>query len=93
MDYQMLGKRVRLKRKRMQLTQEQLAERIDRTASFVGHIERGTRKMSMETLCELAIVLNCTTDELLGLEMREVDRDAAARDLLALAERLAHGDG
>ena len=90
LDYCMMGKRVRARRKQLRLTQEQLAERIHRAPSFVGHIERGTRKMSMETLCEITLALNCTSDELLGLEMRDQDRIAAARELLALAQGLAN---
>lgn len=88
LDYQMLGKRIRVRRKNLKLTQEKLAERVDRAPSYVGLIERGQRKMSVETLCKFALALNCTTDELLGLELREVDRAAAARELLALAQGL-----
>ena len=90
-DYVLLGKRIRSLRKKHKLTQEQFAELIDRSSAFVGHIERGTRKPSVETLCEIAVKMNCSMDELLGLELQKVDRYACARELLTLAQALAHG--
>ena len=38
----------------------------DISLSFLGHIERGTRKLSVETLCRLAKALHCSFDALLG---------------------------
>ena len=90
-DYVLLGKRIRSLRKKHKLTQEQFAEAIDRSFAFVGHIERGTRKPSVETLCEIAVKMNCSMDELLGLELQKVDRYACAKELLALAQVLADG--
>lgn len=53
MDYQDLGRRVRTVRRQMGLTQEELAEKVGISASFLGHIERGTRAASLETLVAL----------------------------------------
>lgn len=68
MDYMQLGKRVRIRRQVLGLTQEGLAERIGVCTSFIGHIERGTRKLSVETLHDLCRALNVSADFLLGLE-------------------------
>ena len=65
MDYAALGKRVRTRRKMMGLTQEALAEKLGISCSFVGHIERGSRKMSMETLIKLSDVKGVSCDFLL----------------------------
>lgn len=51
--YRMVGKRVRQLRLRRNLTQEQLAERAGISTSFLGHIERGSRKLSLETFYRL----------------------------------------
>jgi len=67
MDYVLLGKRVRIRRTVLELTQEELAERIGVCTSFIGHIERGTRKLSVETLYDLCKVLETSADFLLGL--------------------------
>ena len=65
MDYTALGKRIRERRIALSLTQEQLAETADISFAFVGHIERGTRKMSVSTLLALARALDCSVDYLL----------------------------
>ena len=66
MDYKAIGNRIRTVRKARGYTQEQLAERADISFAFVGHIERGTRVMSIKTLYSLARALDCSTDYLLG---------------------------
>lgn len=66
LDYVQLGQRVRISRMAAGLTQERLAERINVSTSFVGHIERGTRRLSVETLHRLCVVLGVSSDYLLG---------------------------
>jgi len=65
MDYVALGKRVRAQRKLSRLTQDQLSEAAGISLSFLGHIERGTRKASIETLVAIANALKISTDLLL----------------------------
>ena len=65
--YAAIGKRIRRLRKKQKLTQEKLAEMVDISLSFMGHIERGTRVLSVDTLCRIARALNCSADELLGI--------------------------
>jgi len=67
MDYVQLGKRVRIRRTVLELTQEELAERIGVCTSFIGHIERGSRKLSVDTLYDLCNALETSADFLLGL--------------------------
>lgn len=64
-DYKMLGDQIRYVRNQMHLSQEYLAELCDISPSFMGHIERGTRKMSMETFVSVANALHVSTDYLL----------------------------
>lgn len=64
-DYAALGARIRTARKKLDLTQEQLAEMCDLSTAHIGHIERGTRAVSIESLITLANVLNVSTDYLL----------------------------
>ena len=65
MLYEDLGKRVKQQRKLAQMTQEKLAERAGISFAFVGHIERGTRKASLETLVKLANALKISPNILL----------------------------
>ena len=66
MDYVDMGKRVRKQRQLIGLTQQELAERIGVNTSFVGHVERGTRKASLETLVALSNALGVGVDYLLA---------------------------
>ncbi len=68
MDYAAMGQRIKQARKARHLTQEQLAEVCGLSASFLGHIERGTRKASLETLYALCETLQVSADYLTGLE-------------------------
>jgi len=65
MDYEKLGNKIRMHRKLKGMTQEQLAEQADISLSFFGHIERGTRKPSLDTLVDIANVLEVSPDVLL----------------------------
>lgn len=64
-DYKYLGSNIRKKRIYLHMTQEDLARQIDKSTSFVGHIERGTRKASVETLVMLSVALDESIDSLL----------------------------
>lgn len=66
MDYIRMGKRIRSARKWLGMTQEGLAARVGLSLSFVGHIERGTRKASIETIVKICEVLKLSLDELLA---------------------------
>ena len=52
-DYERFGVRVRQQREQKNLTQNQLARKAGVTASFIGHIERGEKKASVDTLVAL----------------------------------------
>jgi len=65
MDYEALGRRVRVQRKLLDMTQEELAAAINVSTSFIGHIEHGTRKLSVDTLVSLADALKISCDMLL----------------------------
>ena len=72
MDYILLGQRIRHFRLRLHLTQEQLAEKAGVSASFLGHIERGTRVASLETLMKFCTALEVTPNDLLGDDLAAV---------------------
>ena len=64
-DYVALGKRIKEKRIENKLTQEQLGERCELSSAHIGHIERGTRILSVDVLLRIAKELNVSTDYLL----------------------------
>lgn len=63
-----LGKRIVQNRKRMGLTQDQLAERLGVTAQAVSKWENDQSCPDITTLPKLAAIFGITTDELLGHE-------------------------
>ena len=70
-DYIEMGKRLREVRQVRKLTQEEAAERCDITSSYYGNIERGNKKMSIETLGKISKGLGMSTDWLLFGEITE----------------------
>lgn len=58
-------------RKAKHLTQEQLAEKVGISSSFMGHIERGTRIASIDTLVSICNVLSVSPCLLLGASLSE----------------------
>ncbi len=58
--YLQLGLKIAYYRKLRGLTQEQLAEKIDRTAAFVGHVEAPniSKAISFDTLFDIAAALD-----------------------------------
>lgn len=70
-DCTKIGRMVKRYRHWNELTQAQLAELIGVSTSFIGHIERGTRTMSIDTLCAICRVLGVSSDKILDLESDE----------------------
>ena len=68
-DYKDFGQRVRTMRRSSNLTQEELAEKAGISTSFLGHIERGSRVASLETLVALCNILKTTPQHLLGASL------------------------
>ncbi len=59
-EYRQLGLKIAYYRKLRGLTQEQLAEQIDRSPAFIGHVEAPNIKkaISLDTLFDIANALN-----------------------------------
>jgi transcriptional regulator with XRE-family HTH domain len=55
--YRALGKTVRAERKKARLSQEALAEKADLTRNYIGDIERGEKKVTLEALAKIAKAL------------------------------------
>ncbi len=63
-----IGKAARAARTALELSQADVAERAEISTEFYGRIERGVTMPSVETLVELATVLEVGADQLLGLD-------------------------
>lgn len=76
-----VGKRIMERRKKMGLTQEQLAEKCELTTQAVSYFESGKRAMRPENLMKIALGLGVSTDYLLT-------GDIIDKDKLLLSEKL-----
>lgn len=91
MDYNALGARIKNKRLEQNLTQEQLAEKVELSAVYIGQIERGERKMTIETLVKLANSLNSSIEELLK-DSTSSNINARLNELVNIAKELDTSD-
>lgn len=65
LDYSSIGKNIRQCRQERRLSQEQLAERVNVSANYIGMIERGEKIPSLETFLALTNALETSADRLL----------------------------
>lgn len=96
----MLGARLKALRKAKNLTQKELAEKINVTHVSISGYENGNRTPDTETLQALADFFNVSTDYLLGRDENNLphltikDERDIAKDLEKIIAGLeGHGDG
>jgi len=89
-----LGAKVRAARESAGLSQEQLAERINRTPETVSNIERGKNMPAIETLQALCSTLGLRLSELFADEDlgRNADRVAREHRLIQTLRTLCESD-
>ena len=65
MRYADFGRRIREERKKLNLTQEKLAEDVNLSTAYIGQIESGERSPTLESIVAIANRLSVTVDYLL----------------------------
>ena len=65
LDKLTMGDRIKVARKKLGLTQEMLAERVEVSAFYIGEVERGTKTPSLDLFIKLVEVLDVSADYLL----------------------------
>lgn len=63
-----IGERIRMFRQNRELTQEKLGEKADLNVSFIGQIERGGKRPTIESLEKIVKALDITFEELFAFE-------------------------
>lgn len=69
-NFKEFGSRIRNARKKSDFTIEKLCEIVDISPSFLGSVERGESRISIEKLYKLSETLNVSTDYLLKGEKK-----------------------
>lgn len=65
-DYAVIGKRMKEYRKKLHMTQEQLAEKLDVSTGYISQMERGITKINLEMLAGVADVFACDIADLVS---------------------------
>lgn len=89
LDYDLIGKRIKKRRKQLKLTQEKVAETVDISSQHMSNIERAISIPSTEVIMRLAIALKTTPDEFLVGAVKHSDGEERWR---AVAELLRDMD-
>lgn len=64
-DYNVIGRRIKSARIEQNLTQEELADKINMSVAFMSRIERGNSKINLKRLTQIAETLNVSPGYLL----------------------------
>jgi len=84
-NFNIVGKRIKKSRIHNQMSQADLAERIDMSASYISRIETAKKQASLETLVCIANVLGVTVDHFLTGNQKN-DSAEYQTDLMQLVE-------
>jgi len=88
-DYVDLGQRIMQLRKKMKLTQKELSERSGVSLSFLGLIERGERKASLETIVSIANELGVGLNYLFAASLKNVSSETKSELTVSQRKRLS----
>lgn len=66
LDYKIIGERIRKARVESNLTQENLAEKLDVSVAFVSRIECGTTHINLTRLSEICSILNIDEGQIIN---------------------------
>ena len=88
-----IGSRVREERRRLELTQEELAERVGLSTNYIAHLERGSRGASLETLEKVAGLLEVPVASLFVAGAQKQAGRPLPDDIRRLSARLRGLDG
>ncbi|MFA7073713.1 MAG: helix-turn-helix transcriptional regulator [Endomicrobiaceae bacterium] len=72
--YMLIGRRIKEERQKRGLTQEELAVKAHIGTKFIGNIERGVSKPSLDTFIKIAKALNISCDLLISEDKNKKKR-------------------
>ncbi len=72
-DYQLIGERIKERRKEMGFSQEKLSEAMDVTVAYLSRVERGSAKITLKRAAQLSNLLQIPICELITGITKEED--------------------
>ena len=82
-----IGERISKRRRQLNLTQEQIAEKMDVSIQMISNLERGNKAIKIENLIKISDILGVSTDYILLGRHNEKDMDATAQALSLLSKK------
>ncbi|GAC42421.1 helix-turn-helix domain-containing protein [Paenibacillus popilliae] len=82
--FKVIGLKIREFRKLRNLTQDQLAEAIDSTGSYIGRIERGEQNVTLHTLEKVAETLQISVFDLFDIKQRNALKNTLIWETVSL---------
>ena len=88
-DLKECGQRIQQLRKERELTQEQLAEKLNVSQNTIAKIESGLRRPSIDFLLEISEFFNVSTNYLVfGVHAEDVEDEKSKKDIDETIEKL-----
>ena len=87
MDYKKIGGVIKKRRLALKITQEQLAEMINKSTVYISLIESGARHPSLETLYCIAISLKTSVDTIIHDKSSHEDEEHVNEFAFLVADR------
>lgn len=84
-----VGERIKQKRVILGMSQDELAEKIDRATKYCSDIERGMCGMSIETMIALSQTLDMTLDYMIFGESTELEEARQEQSEMALMHAIS----
>lgn len=81
-----IGYRISTRRKQLNYTQEQIAEKMDVSIQMVSNLERGNKAIKIENLIKLCTILDVSSDYILTGNHTDGDLDILSKKLSQLSE-------
>ncbi len=85
-DYSVIGRRIKEVRMERKISQEELAEKLNISVSFVSRWETGRAQINLKRLIEISKILEVTTDYLLSGSETET-RNYLSREFSSILEK------
>ena len=88
-DLKECGKRIQQFRQEMNLSQEELAEKLNVSQNTIAKIECGLRRPSIDFLIELSMFFNTSMNYLVfGVHPEDMEKEAARKEIDAAIEKI-----
>lgn len=81
-----IGNRISARRKQLNYTQEQIAEKMDVSIQMVSNLERGNKAIKIDNLIKISEILNVSTDYILTGKHTNKDTDIILNRIANLSD-------